>query len=238
MDINEDLLKKTVEIAKRAGAKELTAKLVKKQEHQIRFSNSEIDIFKQWNLDVLELFLSIGHKITVISIQNPTIEKLNQEIPKAVQNLKKLPRSLLYWGMDKRDYSYQNIDGLYDSRISDFSEKAPDLVNAAINASLEAGAKKTAGVLYFGAIKTGVITGYEKGGTYDSSYYRVTVRAFVDAESSGQDMAVGRDLTNVEEKFIEAGKNAGKLAKMAVGGEQGKAAKYNTKLPFFIKGVS
>jgi len=230
MDINEDLLKKTVEIAKREGAKELIAKLVKRQEHQIRFSNSAIDISKQWNLDVLELFLSIGHKINVISIQNPTIEKLNQEIPKAVQNLKKLPRSLLYWGMDKNNYSYSPIEGLYDSRIQDFSDKAPELVNAAIDASLEAGAKKTAGVLYFGDLKTGVMTGYGNGGIYDSSYFRITVRAFVDAESSGQDMVVGRDLTRVESKFIDAGKNAGKLAKMAVGGQQGKAGKYDVIL--------
>lgn len=230
MELNEDLLKKTIDIAKREGAKEIIAKLVKSQDHQIRFSNSAIDIFKQWNLDVLELFLSIGHKITVISIQNPTLEKLNKDIPKAVQNLKKLPKSLLYWGMDKNKYSYQTIDGLHDPNIKSFPDKAPDLVNATINASLEAGAKKTAGVLYFGDIKTGVMTGYGNGGSYDSSYYRITVRAFVDGESSGQDMAVGRDLTNVENKFIEAGKNAGRLAKMAVGGQQGKAGKYDVIL--------
>jgi len=227
MELNEDLLTKTVEISKQAGAKELIAKLVKRQDHQIRFSNSAIDIYKQWNFDVLELFLSIGHRITVISIQNPTIEKLKEDIPKTVQNLKNLPRSPLYWGMDRKKYSYPKIDGLYDSNIKDFPDKAPDLVNAAINASLEAGAKKTAGVLYFGDIKTGVMTGYGNGGTYDSSYYRVTVRAFVEGESSGQDMAVGRDLTNIESKFIEAGKNAGKLAKMAVGGQQGKPGKYD-----------
>jgi len=228
--VNEEILNKTVDIAKRAGAKEIIAKLIKKQEHQIRFSNSAIDIINQWNLDTLELFLSIGHKITVINIQNPTIEKLKNDIPKAVQNLKKLPRSLLYWGMDKKHYSYPSIDGLYDPKVQDFSEKAAELVIATINASLEEGAKKTAGVLYFGDIKTGVLTGYGNGGEYDSSYYRLTVRAFVDGECSGQDMCVGRALKNVEENFMEAGKNAGKLAKKAIGGVQGKPGTYDVIL--------
>jgi PmbA protein len=227
MEINEDLLQKTIDLAKKEGAKDIIAKLVKKKEYQIRFSNSAIDNSKQWNLDALELFISIGHRFSVFSIQNPTADLLNQRIPKAVKGLKSLPWSLLYWGMDKAKYTYAPIEGLYDSEIEDFSDKAPELVNAAIQSSLDAGAKKTAGVLYFGSSKTGVLTGYGNGGSYDTSFFRITVRAFVDPESSGQDMSVGRNLNGVEEKFIEAGKRAGELAKMAVGGKQGKPGKYD-----------
>lgn len=227
MSFDEDLLAKTVEVAKNAGAKELIAKLIDNTEYQIRFSNSQIDLTKQWNNYSLEVFLSIGRKIDLIEIQDPTLEKINQQVPKAVHNLKSLPRTLLYWGMDKNERKFKEIEGLYDSRIENFYEKAPDLINSSIQSSLEAGAKKVAGVVYFGSTKTGVLTGYGNGGTYNSSYYRYTTRAFVDGESSGQDTFSGRDLSGIDKKFIQAGNNAGKLAKMSIGGKQGKSGKYD-----------
>ncbi|MCP4764165.1 MAG: TldD/PmbA family protein [archaeon] len=227
MSHNQELLDKAVEVAKSAGAKELIAKFIKNTEYQIRISNSQIDISKQWNEDILEVFLSIGRKINVLNIQDPSIEKIKQMIPKAIENLKELPKSLMYWGMDKNKHTYSKIDGLYDSRIEDFYEKAPELVNVAIQAGLDEGAKKVAGVLYFGKSTIGVKTGYGNGGIYDRSYYRMTMRSFVDAESSGQDVIAGRDLSDIENKFISAGKKSGKLAKMSIGGEQGKPGKYD-----------
>jgi len=237
MVINQEILDYTLETAKKKGVKEIIIKLVDRTEHQIRFSNSQIDIFKEWNNKLMEVFLSIGRKyltlgrkINVITIQNPTKENIEEALTRAVKSLKTLPKSLLYWGMEESPQKYEKMSGLYDSRIKGFPEKAPELVNAAINASLEAGAKKTAGVLYFGDINTGVLTGYGNGGTYKSSYYRLTMRSFVDAESSGQDLIVGRNMENLEKKFIATGTNAGQLAKKAVGGKQGKAGKYDVIL--------
>ncbi|MHA1147173.1 MAG: TldD/PmbA family protein [Promethearchaeota archaeon] len=227
MTLDNDLLKYTVDTALNEGVRELIVKYSQKREHQIRFSNSAIDIYKQWNQNLMEIFLSIGRKITVIGIQNPTKESIKAKLRETMGILKQFPRSLLYWGMEKESNIYPKIEGLYDPRIKDFPSKAPELVNAAIDASMEAGAKKTAGVLYFGAIKTGALTGYGNGGTFDSSYFRLTIRSFVDPESSGQDMAVGRKMENLEKQFSEAGANAGKLAKMAVGGRQGEPGKYD-----------
>ncbi|MFO8019910.1 MAG: TldD/PmbA family protein [Promethearchaeia archaeon] len=233
MDLNEDLLEYTVNVAKEYDANDVIAKLVKNQEYQIRFSNSQIDIFKQWNNHFLELFMdykkwySLRHKISVISIQNPTKEKIQKQISQGMEKLKNLPKTLLYWGMDKRDHSYKKMDNLHDSRITTFSEKAPSLAQSAINSAMEQGAKKVAGVLYFGDQKTGVLTGYNNGGTYDNSYYRLTIRSFLGPESSGQDVVVGRDLSEIEQKFRKAGKNSGKLAKMAENGVQGKPGIYD-----------
>ncbi|MFX1572997.1 MAG: TldD/PmbA family protein [Promethearchaeota archaeon] len=227
MSEEKELLEKSVEIARKKGAKEVVVKLIRKKEYQIRFSNSAIDISKQWTTNLLEVFLSIGRKTSFIKIQNPSIDLINEKISHEILSLRKLPKSLLYWGIDKSQYEYRFIEGLHDSRIEKFSDKAPDFVNMAINSSLESGAKKVAGVLYFGNISTGVSTSYNNGGIYNSSYYRMTVRAFVDAESSGQDIIVGRNLEDIENKFTEAGKRAGELAKMAVGGEQGKPGKYD-----------
>ena len=224
---DRELLQKTVNHYLDHGVNEIIAKLVVNQEHQIRFSNSAIDISKQWNQHELELFLAIGRKFSVITIQNPSLKKIKERLPQDIKNLKNLPKSILYWGMDKKKHDYEQIQGLHDKTIETFTDKAPELVNSTINSSFEAGAKKVAGVLYFGNSKRSVLTGYGNGGVYDSSYYRMTIRSFVDPESSGQDMAVGRNLINVEKEFTEAGKNAGQLAKMAEGGKQGKLGTYD-----------
>ncbi|MGV9203982.1 MAG: metallopeptidase TldD-related protein [Promethearchaeia archaeon] len=233
MEQDKEILEYTVNMAKENGANDIIAKLVNNKEYQIRFSNSQIDIFKQWNNHFLEVFLdykkwySIGHKISVISIQNPTKEKIQQQISESMNTLKNLPKNLLYWGMDKREHSYEQMDGLHDTQIATFSESAPLLVKSAIDSALGEGVKKVAGVLYFGEQKNGVLTGYENGGMYKSSYYRMTIRSFLGPESNGQDIVVGRDLSNIEEKFNKAGKNSGKLAAMAEDGEQGEAGTYD-----------
>jgi len=227
LEVEKELLKKAVAVAKKEGAKDVVAKLTKKIEHQIRFSNSAIDISKQWNSNELEIFLSIGRRISFIKLQNPSNELINKKIPKAILSLRKLPKSMLYWGIDKKKYTYTFIEGLYDSEIENFSDNAPNLVNTAINSSLESGVKKVAGVLYFGSRSTGILTSYDNGGTYKSSYYRMTLRAFADAESSGQEIIVGRNLKNVENNFIEVGRKAGEIAAMALGGGQGKPGKYD-----------
>lgn len=237
MSIDYDLLEYASEYAQKRGVKELIIKYIDKTEHQIRFSNSQIDIYKEWDNKLMEVFLSVGRKyltlgrkINFITIQNPTKESIDYNLGKAIKALKSLPKSLLYWGMEEEQQEYQEISGLYDERIKTFVDKAPDLVNKAIDASRDEGAEKTAGVLYFGDINTGVITGYGNGGTYKSSYYKLTVRSFADAESSGQDIVVGRSMNDLQKHFSEAGSRAGRLAKMAVGGEQGKPGKYDVIL--------
>jgi hypothetical protein len=67
---NKELLQSAIDISKTEGAKEVIAKMTLGKEYQIRFSNSAIDLSTQWNRDVLELFLSIGRKVDVISIPN------------------------------------------------------------------------------------------------------------------------------------------------------------------------
>ncbi|MBD3352264.1 MAG: hypothetical protein GF364_12325 [Candidatus Lokiarchaeota archaeon] len=223
----EELLNTAVDVAINKGAKEAIAKVLNQVTYQIRFSNSQIDISKQWNKNILELFLAKRRRINVVNITDPTISKIEEIIPKAAENLGKISKSLLYWGMAKNKYNYNSIEGLYYPDITEFYEKVPELVNESVNQALDVGAKKVAGVLYFGHSKTGVLTSYGNGGIYDTSDYQYTIRSFIDAESSGQQNIVGRDLNGINNKFNLAGKESAKLAKNAVSGKQGKAGTYD-----------
>lgn len=227
MDFDKNLLQVAIDIAKSSGAKDVIAKMTLGKEYQIRFSNSAIDLSTQWNRDVLELFLSIGRRVDVISIPNPTESILKQDIPKAVEKLRSASRTLLYWGMYRKRAESKPLESIYDSKIEDFYEKSPELVNTAIQTSINSGSKKVAGVLYFGNLKLGVLTSFGNGGIYNSSYYQFSIRSFVDPLSSGQDVVVGRSLTNIEKKMANAGENSSKIAKMAVGNQQGQPGTYD-----------
>ncbi len=225
--MSNNLTEKAIEVAQKSGATEVIARLTEGPNYQIRFSNSNIDIFKKWDHSMLEVFVAVGKKITQVDIQDPTQTKINEMVQQATSFAKKMPDSELYDKLESTKHTYKPIDGLYDKSIENFYDKAPELVNVAIQKSLDVGAKRVAGVLYFGKTNTEVKTSYGNSGSYDSSFYRLTIRSFVDFESSGQDVVVGRNMANVEKEFSKAGEEAGKLAKMAVGGKQGKAGKYD-----------
>ncbi|MBD3189908.1 MAG: hypothetical protein GF308_04660 [Candidatus Heimdallarchaeota archaeon] len=231
-----DLLEKVLAVAEAGGATEVIAFLTKGPEYQIRFSNSQIDISKKWANHLLEVFLANGRKVTEVDIPDPTEDQIEEAVSRATKFVQKMPENELYGGIEEATHSYSSIDGLYDKRTVDFYERAPELVNVAIQASLAAGAKRSAGVLYFGTQTTELLTSHGASGSFASSYYRLTLRAFVDFESSGQDVVVGRDLSGLEDKFTTVGSAAGKIAKMAVSGKQGKAGKYDIIMSPIVAG--
>jgi len=231
---DEELLEMAVDEATRSGAKEAIAELVEEDSSQIRFSNSSIDVNKRWDRYYLDLFLSkgrplsLGRKITTLTIQDPNPKKIKERVPKEARKLEDLPKSKLYWGMDNNSHSsYPKVKDLYDKRIESFSEKAPKLIEKTMQESKEAGAKKVAGVLYFGKRKRGLLTGYGNGGTYKTSHCEATVRSFHESGSSGQNLVVTRDLSDIEESLLNAGRKAGELAKKSAEAKEGKEGTYD-----------
>ncbi|MBU7047462.1 MAG: hypothetical protein HXS54_13595, partial [Theionarchaea archaeon] len=236
MELNNELLQCTVDLCKQEGAKDVIVKAVQKDEHQIRFSNSQIDILKDWFSNTIDILVARGKHVKFISIQNPSKSKITAIIPKALRNLASEPKSFLYWGIEKKHYTYPLYPELVDHEMKNFSDRAPDYVNAAIDASMDVGSEKVAGVLYWGENLIGVLTSKGNGGIYPSSFYRMTVRSFFDAESTGQDIVTGRSLQNIESKFVNAGQNSAEIAKMAVNGVQGNAGTYDIILSPTVAG--
>jgi PmbA protein len=222
-----NLLDNAIKSAQEEKIDEVIAQRINGKGYQIRFSNSMIDNSKIWNEDRIELFLAKGRRTTFLEIEAPTKTIISSRIKEASKFLKNLPESFLYSGMETDQHKYKKIEGLFDPKVNDFIEKAPELVNASIQAALESGAKKVAGVLYFGSTKTELSTSYGNEGSFLGSYYRFTIRSFVDPESSGQGIACNRTLSGVESNFIKAGNIAGEIANLAIGGKQGTPGKYD-----------
>ena len=199
-------------------------------EHQIRISNSEIDIFKQWNYTVLDIFVAIDGRIGTTEIYNPSVKSVDAELTHLTKFVRSLQPTPLFSGLQDEIKPPTNVDQLYDKRIRDFPEQAPDIVTAALQEAQRAGAKRTAGSFFFDETQNLLGTSSGFNGSYPESSYQITLRSFVEPESSGQGVAVGRTFADIQKHIAQAGQESGEIAKLAIGGKQGKAGVYDLVL--------
>ncbi|MCG3219569.1 MAG: hypothetical protein KAR35_11195, partial [Candidatus Heimdallarchaeota archaeon] len=144
-------------------------------QHQIRIANSELELFKQWKDINLDIFVAIGKKTGSTSIINPTFEIIDQQIPKLISFIEGLEPSDLFAGIQDEPKTPSQVEGLYDKRMKDFPEKAPEMLNAAINEAEIAGARRTAGSMFFDEIDTCVQTSHGFDGSYKTTSYELTL---------------------------------------------------------------
>ncbi len=222
-----ELLKLAIKTGEAGGATEVIARMIRGKRYQIRFSNSAIDVSKEWHQDIMEVFASNNGQISVGEIQAPTPPKIETGVNQLAKFVSKLPMTPIFAGIEENAQKIEEITGLFDPKIFDFAARAPGLVNTAIQSATDNGAEKVAGVLYFGHETIDLLTSFDIGGTYQTSDYEFTLRAFRDAESSGQDVVVGRNLTGIEQKFAAAGKSASDIANLAMGGKPGDPGIYD-----------
>ena len=200
-----------------------------RNENQIRFSNSGIDINKNWEEIKLNLFLSKNRRTTEISINDlhpgTIIDTLKYcenllNAAKLNTNYKKLPE-----GPFEYDASIQ--DKIYDQKVEALGENAIDLVQDAINASLNQGAQRAAGSFFYGDTQYFVENSKNIEANYKNTHLNFRIRAFAeDMYATGEAFSCS---THLENGFsaIKAGEEAGSICKQAEGGKRGKPGLYN-----------
>jgi len=200
-----------------------------RSESQIRFSGNSIDIHKNWDEIKLDLFLSKNRRTTEIAISDlrpRAIENTLKYCEKLLSaaklniNYRKLPE-----GPFKYDSSLQNK--IYDDKVVNLGEEAVDLVQDAINASLNQGAKRVAGSFFYGNSQFFIENSKGRVANYRKTHLNLRVRAFAeDMYATGEALSCS---THLEKGFnaTQAGEEAGQICKQAEGGKKGKPGLYN-----------
>ncbi len=200
-----------------------------RNENQIRFSNSGIDINKNWEEIKLNLFLSKDRRTTEISINDlhpgtikDTLKYCENLLLAAKRNInyKKLPE-----GPFEYDISIQ--DKIYDKKVASLGENAIDLVQNGINASLNQGAQRAAGSFFYGDTQYFIENSKNIEANYKKTHLNFRIRAFAeDMYATGEAFSCS---THLENGFnaIKAGEEAGSICKQAEGGKRGKPGLYN-----------
>jgi PmbA protein len=175
----------------------------------------------------VSIFIAMGRKVGSTDIESPTEETIKARASDLLVLTKGMEESQLYQGIAEGEFKHRPMPQLLDPEIDGFAQEAPRLVGQVVDAAEERGARRVAGSLIFGRDLTEIRTNHGGGGCYEDSSYEITVRSFVDPESSGQGLACGRSISQAEERFLVAGRESADIATMAEGGTQGRPGKYD-----------
>src|SRR3990172_2030574 len=123
--------------ARKLGADDVIATFITGETKQIRFANNSISVLQNWDLNKLNIFISLKKKIVRTTLDDVS----ENNVEKTVRNLIKIAKVILpkqdYFGIAEGKFKYKNIKDGFDNRIENVSEECIDYVDAAKNKALE-----------------------------------------------------------------------------------------------------
>lgn len=204
-------------------------KTIVKNENQIRFSESQIDINKNWSEIKFELFLSQKRRTIDISINDLRYPSIDKTLEYCRKLLKMGKLNINYKRMAEGPFEYdQSIQSkIFDEKVVNLDENAVDLVNDGVQAAIEEGAHRVAGSFFYGASRIIQRNSLGLKGEFNRTNLNFRIRAFAkDMYATGESLSCSTHL-NYEFDVIATGKEAGEICKKAIGGKKGKPGMYN-----------
>jgi len=202
---------------------------IAREENQIRFSQNQIDINKSWQELKLELFLAIKRRTLEISLVDLRKERIEKNLNECVKKLKASKLNLNYKKLPFGPFSYNSAiqENIYDNKVENLGEKAIDLTHLAIEEALSQGTERVAGTFFFGSTKFLLTSSTGLSGEYIRTNLNFRIRAFArDLHATGEAISCS---THMNKRFnpIEAGKEAGEIARASIGSKRGVPGTYN-----------
>ncbi|ASA77617.1 TldD/PmbA family protein [Thermococcus sp. 5-4] len=219
-DVNEFILKK----AKELGFGDVVVLGYEMDRRQVRFANNEITVAKNWHERKVELFVELEKRVAGTSITELSEENIERTLKTLLSNMKGMAPKEDYYGIAEGPFQYKDIPETFDKAIVELDEPN-EYVERAINAALEEGAKRVAGVLYTDHNKLYLTTSNGVEAFDEGTGIEISVRAFIGDLESGH----GTNSVRVLKKFDpeSAGRKAGEIAKLAQNPEQGPEGKFD-----------
>ncbi|MEA2055116.1 MAG: TldD/PmbA family protein [Candidatus Thermoplasmatota archaeon] len=210
-----------VEMAKKAGMDDAVAKLVSRKEKQIKFHKSEISTIKEWEEITLEMFMAKGKKNFMLVFENPDRKRVGKAIRDGEGIIKLLSPKERYHGLGENEKKYVDKKK-YDENIDD-ERKILSLANKTIDDALKH-AEEVAGIIYAGKETINICSSRGINENDKNSWITLSTRAFSSDKASGHAVQCSRTLKSIKKN---AGKEAGKIAEMALHPKKIERGKYD-----------
>src|SRR3989344_6341360 len=215
------------------GADNVVVGLEGGKKTQVKFANNNIVATQTWDAMSIGIFASFKKKIVFTNLDDINKESADNKIQHILKFVKTMSPNENFKGIYPGPFKYEKIKNCYDTKIEDLSEKSVDLVQAGINSALDAGAKRTSGLLEFGKTYSHLLTSKGAKSHQAGTEYYFSIRAHSDKEASGYANQVGRVLSTLKPERV--GNEAGVDAVKAKNPEKIEAGKYDiimTPYPF------
>ncbi len=221
----QELPREIVKRGERAGASDVMGQVEVEKRRMVRFSNNSVTVVKTWDVVSPVIYLGFGTRSIASRLGDTSTATIDRTMGQMLPAVKALPASVESH-LAKGPFQYKQISGLYDSKIPPLEGELVDYVESAINASLEAGAKRVSGVLssYHWRKALSTSTGVE--GSSEQTMIELSMRSFAEEDdASGQGISVSTTLKDFDPS--KAGEESGTFAKTSLKPEQGEEGKYN-----------
>lgn len=218
----------TVNSGLRLGADEVAAIVTHSTSRQVRFANNGVTVTKTWDEIRAGILLKKDRRVLTASISELSREGIQKALKDLISMVNLMAPRKDYASLPQGPFKYQTIPGLYDNRIPKLQDKNVDYVESAINSALDSGGKRVAGTLQTTDSESSLTTSGNVEATQKKTTIKMVVRCLSNGESSGMGITCGTTLDDFNPE--EAGREAGRLAKMSEGLKPGRLGRYDVIL--------
>jgi PmbA protein len=216
LDLAENIVKKL----QMQGIDEVSVIIEERDQKQIRFSNNEVDIYKNWIDSEISLFLAKGKKTLSTTIKD--FNKIDEQLSTFVKLVNQVPDNDEFYGLNSKKQTYRaHVPDLKLKELDDLAYYAKN----AINGALEKDAKRVSGTIYHTFEKVYLATNYNS--VYDELVnFEISVRAFNEFNAPGASVFMTADHRQLREiDPYDVGQEAGEFAGMVQNPVEGKEGK-------------
>jgi PmbA protein len=214
-------------VAKKLGVDDAVALSVEGKERMIRFANNSATVVKQVEETELVVYLAKDGRRAIASTSN--VEESN--VKKFVGDLFDLLKGLSkeeYVPLPGKALRFKPTPGRYDKKLDDIGESLPDLAGRAIEASLKAGGKRSAGVIEASAATYAILASTGTKGTDATTSITINIRSFGENDASGHGLSCSSTLSGFDPE--EAGRRAGSYARTMTNASEPEPGTYQVLL--------
>ena len=219
----EQIVDQAVEYGQKLGAREVASAVTREKRKMLKFANNSVTVVQSWDQTVPTVYLLSDRKRAGARVENPSIDAL-KEVMKTLKAAMDITRpGEVESTLPKGPFKYEPVPQIFDALIPKMTDELVDLAEEAMKAAQAEGARRSSGVLVTSEWERHVKTSAGAEGKDRGTDINLSIRAFVDDDSSGQGNSCATRLEDFNPKL--AGSEAGKIASQArnpVFGDEGK----------------
>ena len=209
---------------KKLGVASVAVGFTRSRDQMVRFSNNSVTVVNSWQNEVPTVYLASEGKRAACRIED---ESMDFEIiaKELADSMKVMPHGDVDFDLPKGPFTYQEIEGIYDKRLTEIDTGLVDAAETAINSAMKEGAERVSGVVISGSWEHFVLTSAGAEGSSKGTGIEITVRGFATSDATGQGISIATNLSRFHP--AEAGAMAGAIARKARGATNGTPGKFN-----------
>ena len=226
MDLNE-LNEEAVSAARSLDVDDAVALSSKSADSMIRFANNSVTVVNRVEEAELTVYLAKDRRKAIASTSNIDRSAVKKFVHDLFASMRGLPESE-YAPLPGQAARYSPSRLGFDKKLENIDDELPDLARRAIDSSLSAGGKRSAGVISAGKGTVAILTSAGTEGSDSRTAITLNIRSFAENEASGHGLSCSTSLSQFDPE--DAGRKAGEGARAMREASEPEAGRYQVLL--------